>query len=125
MSIKMDKFRKISVKTASYTIDTQVDECGTLFTNRGAAAITITLPTPGTGMEGLWYEFYSMSASAFTITGPGELVVAHNNLTADGIAFSTSSETIGNSVVFIWDGTSWLAKPSIAQDTATVTITDA
>jgi len=117
-------YRRISAKTASYTV--QPEDLGTLFTTRGATgAITFTLPPVADVLAGWWAEFYCAADQDLIITAPDEKLVAFNDLTADGISFATASEKIGGRVMIVYDGTSYLAMPSLGIDTQTTTIVSA
>jgi hypothetical protein len=92
-------------KTAAYTV--QARETGTVFVTTGAtAAVTFTLPAIAAAYPYV-FTFISGADVAMTVaTGTADTLVTYNDLTADSIAFSTSSEIIGG-VVDIWcDGVS-------------------
>ena len=111
---------KLVAKTASYTITP--DDFGTIMVTRGASgAVTFTLPAASTLNDGEWVLFISVADQNLIVAGAtGELVV-FNDLTADSIAFQTSSKKIGGAFLAISDGTSWIVVP-IATETQTVTV---
>lgn len=94
-------------KAASYTVLYQ--ETGTVFVTTGAtAAVTFTLPAITAGSSAGWnFTFISGADQTMTVaTATADTFVVYNDLTADSIAFSTSSEKIGG-VVDVWcNGTS-------------------
>jgi len=113
---------KVAVKTSSYTITSP--DFGTVFTTRGGGAVTFTLPTAASTNEGEWVLFINVADQNMTVTGTDEGLVCFNDLTADSIAFSTTSEKIGGAFLAISDGTSWIVLP-IATETQTVTVASA
>ena len=107
-------------KTANYTVD--LNDAGTLFTNRGAAgAVTFTLPAAAAA-PGIEYEFAVFADQNVTVAAPAGTLVAFNNAAATSIAFSTVAERRGNPIRVVSDGTSWLASVHLASETATPTI---
>ena len=110
----------IVVKTSSYTIT--ADDFGSVFTTRGATgAVTFTLPAAGSTNSGEWVLFINVADQNMIVAGADEELVVFNDLTADTIAFQTSSEKIGGAFLAISDGTSWAVVP-IATETQTVTV---
>lgn len=83
---------RLVAKTADYTI-TAADH-GTTFTNYGAAgAVNFTLPTIATGLK---FDFLVLANQNVTVTSAaGDDIVIINDLQADSVAFSTSSQIIG------------------------------
>ena len=109
-------------KTADFTITTA--EFGKIMTNRGDGdAIVWTLPA-ASGNSGEVCYFFSCSDNNMTVTGTDEQILCFNDLTADSIAFSTSSEKIGGGIMAVCDGSSWICVP-LATETQTVTIASA
>jgi hypothetical protein len=114
---------KIKVKTSSYTVTSA--DFGTVFTTRGASgAVTFTLPAASSTNKGEWVLFISVANQNMIVAGADEGLVTFNDLTADSIAFQTTSEKIGGAFLAISDGTSWAVVP-IATETQTVTVTSA
>ncbi len=118
-----DGFRKIVNKTASYRM--VPEDVGTLFTNRGAGgAVTFTLPITTDIVSGWWCEVFAcVLAQNLVLATYNSLddLTTFNDLTADSITFSTSSEIAGASVRAVWDGTGWLCF-LMTQETQTATI---
>ena len=90
-------------KAASYTVTYQ--ETGTIFVTTGAtAAVSFTLPAISTGP---WeFKFINGADQNLTVVaGTADTMVAYNDLTADSLAFSTSSKKIGGQINVYCDGT--------------------
>lgn len=87
-------------KTASYTV--QARETGTVFVTTGAtAAVVFTLPAISASYPFVFTFINGADVDMTVATGTVDTLVAYNDLAADSIAFSTSSEKIGG-VVDIW-----------------------
>jgi hypothetical protein len=110
---------KISVKTASYTITP--DDFGTVFTTRGAGAVTFTLPSAGASNKGEWVLFINLADANMTVAGTAGGLVIFNDLTANSIAFEQAAEHIGGAFLAISDGTSWIVAP-LATETQTIAV---
>ena len=114
---------KIVVKAASYTITSA--DFGTVFTTRGATgAVTFTLPAAASKNKGEWALFLNVADQNMLVAGADEGLVCFNDLTADSIAFQTSSEKIGGAFLAISDGTSWAVMP-LATEVQTIDVTSA
>jgi hypothetical protein len=115
--------RMMEAKTASYTC-TKYDS-GTIFHTTGAtAAVVFTLPQIADGP--FWFLFISGADVSMTITSAvADTEVTFNDLAADSVAFSTSSEIIGGSVEVYCDGTTLFVLPRLASEAQTVTIATA
>lgn len=116
--------RKISAKTASYQI--LGSDIGTTFTNRAAGgSVTFTLPPVADLPVGWWCRFFSaVLAQNFVIatSGSADDITTFNDLTADSVTLSTSSEIAGFGAEYVWDGTGWLAFHMLGSETQTPTI---
>lgn len=111
----------VAAKTASYQI--VPDDIGKLFTNRGAGAITLTLPKIADVQTGWNCRFFTVSASILTIAAEANSIVTFNNATTcDSIGLGDSADIIGNGCEFVSDGTSWLVFLNM-EETATLTVT--
>lgn len=103
-------------KTASYTVNPEVDRYDTLFTNGGASgAVTFTLPQPTRAHLGRGYGFASLVDQNLTVAArtAGD-IITKDDTAADSVALSTNGEKIGgrlradcvetalNSGVFKW-----------------------
>ena len=90
--------RRIVAKTADYTINPNSDDAGTLFTNAGASgAVIFTLPAPSLRTLGDWYDFAAVADQDITVKPPtADTALALNDLAADSLAASTSSQKIGS-----------------------------
>lgn len=90
----------------------------------GSGAVNFTLPA--TALAGMRYGFYNAQDQNMTITaGTADKIVSLNDLAADSVALSTSSEKIGGSfeVIGMADGT-WLVIPHL-WEAQTVTVVTA
>jgi hypothetical protein len=114
------KFRVVA-KTLAYTV--LPSDSGTFFTTEGAtAAVTFTLPAPtATNAEGCVFFFYCAENLAMTVaSGTADLLIAINDVTADSVAFSTTSLMTGGCVMIVGDGAKWFS--CILSDGNTVTV---
>lgn len=114
---------KMEAKTASYTC--VAADSGTIFHTTGAtAAVVFTLPQISTGP--FWFRFINGADVDMTITSAvADTEVTFNDLAADSVAFSTSSEKIGGMVDVYCDGTTLFVIPNLASEGQTVTIATA
>ena len=108
-------------KTANYTI-TKLEN-GTLFTNTGAeAAVVFTLPALS---PFLYFRFMVTADQSVTVSSAaGDDMVVFNDATADSVAFSTSSEKIGGSLLIFSNsaGTKWYVNQVSAGSAHTLTV---
>jgi hypothetical protein len=114
-------YRWTESKTAAYTV-TKYDS-GTIFHTTGAtAAVTFTLPQISDGP--FYFLFICGADIGMTVTAAAaDTAVTYNDLNADSVAFSTSSEMIGGAVEVICDGTTLFVLPRFADgryQTATI-----
>ena len=84
-------------KTAAYTVNPAVDRPDSLFTTYGATSgVNFTLPTPGANLKGTEYEFLSLADQDLTVTfATADTGISFNELDADSVAASTTSQKIG------------------------------
>lgn len=106
-------------KTASFTIT--ADDSGKIFLVRGAASpVVVTLPAVGTVFQ---CEVVNLSDVNLTVASVvADTLITYNDLTADSVTFSTSSEKIGGSVWCFGDGAIVSALARIASSYQNVTI---
>jgi hypothetical protein len=114
-------FRWTEAKTAAYQVTKE--DSGTIFHTTGAtAAVTFTLPPISDGP--FWFLFICGADIGMTVTAKAaDTAVTYNDLNADSVAFSTSSEMIGGAVEVICDGTTLFVLPRFADgryQTATI-----
>lgn len=117
------QFKKSVAKTASYTV--KAIDHDIRFSNYGAAgAVTYTLPPIADVWDGWSADFTILAAQTMTITAPSGKLIAANNAGATSIAFSTTSEKIGNGVTIYYDGNAakYVAVVHLANETQTPTI---
>lgn len=116
-------FGKVITKAADYTV--VAADNGALFITAGASgAVTFTLPTIAAGLR---FQFYNVvdQNMAVASAGSSDNIVGMNDLGADSITFSTSSQKIGACLevqaVYVGADLKWLAKNlSAGANTATV-----
>lgn len=113
-------------KTASFTVDLNATKTGTRFTNRGAVgAVTITLPTPPTGVaswDGYWLEFYGVADQSIVLAAAAGKAVTFNNAAATSIAASTGGQKIGANLVARWDAAAGFWHLEGATNGVTITV---
>jgi len=111
----------MEVKTASFTA-TAADS-GKIFLIVGATAdVNVTLPAIATGP----FAFRIINGSDVSLTATSataDTIITYNDLAADSVAFSTSSEKIGGSIEVLCDGTSLFVLARVASIYQTTTIT--
>lgn len=97
----------VLAKTANFALDMNATKVGTRFTNRGAAgAVTMTLPTPPTGVQswdGYWVELQGVADQTFTVAAAAGKAVCFNNAAATSLACSTGGQKIGGLIKATWD----------------------
>lgn len=82
----------------------------THFFNTALANYTL----PATPKLGLRYKFTNLADVNMTITaGTADTMIAYNDVTADSVAISTSSEKVGATFEVIGTGTAWLVIPAL------------
>ena len=113
-----------AIADSTYTVDN--GDWGSLITNRGGGALTVTLPEPANAPTGAWVEFFTIVAGDFIVgTAAGEAMVLLNNATADSLTTGQASEEIGNGFRVVNDGTGWLVYRFPGNEAVTTTVTDA
>ena len=114
-------YPRMVAKTASYTV--LRTESGTVFHTTGAtAAIVFTLPAISTGPW--WFEFFNGADQSMTVTSAtADTIVTYNDLAADNVAFSTSSEKIGGHTIAWTDGTTLFVVAHGASQAQHITVT--
>lgn len=109
-------------KTASFTV-TEADS-GKIFLVYGATAtVTATLPAVGTVFQ---CEIVNLSDQTLTVASVvADTLITYNDLNADSVSFSTSSEKIGGSVWCFGNGDIVAALARVSSIYQTVTIATA
>lgn len=92
-------------------------ESGTLIVNRSTAAATYTLPAP---QANLVYNFVNAVDQNLIVACATPVGVALNNLAANSIALSTTSQRIGGRLIAESDGDRWFLACGSAGHTPTV-----
>lgn len=115
-------YPKIRVKTASYSV--LAVESGSYYTTTGAtAAVVFTLPVLVSGTSWI-FEFFNGADQSMTVTaGTADTAVTYNDLAADSVAFSTSSEKIGGHIIAFTDGTTLFVVAHGASQAQHITVT--
>ncbi len=84
-------------------------------------ACTLTLPAISTGP--FYFKIIQAAGYGITVTAAtADTMITFNDLTADSVVFSTSSEIIAGSYEVWCDGTSLVVLPSLASEAQTVTV---
>ena len=115
---------RVVPKTSAYTVNPSVDRAGTIFTTRGAAgAVTFTLPSISAGqLVGYFVDFLNLVDQNMTIAAPvADTLVAVNDVAADSVVYSTSSQKIGALARALWDGSQWIVVNLSTANALTVT----
>lgn len=100
-------------KGANYTV--LASESGSVFI--ATAAVTFTLPAPAAGLN---YYFVNKTDANMTVNAnAADKMITFNDVDADGVAFSTTSEKAGAILWVVSDGTMWYAN-KIGGNTLTV-----
>lgn len=111
--------QRTAIKTATGAI--VASENGTLFYVNGSGAVTLTLPAIKAGLR---YEFLNIADQNVTIaSAAGDDIIVLNDLQADSITYSTTSQKIGARVSLVaryvngnlrWVGNAQLATATLA-----------
>lgn len=115
--------RRFETKSVSFTA-TAADSGKTFMIYGGTAAVNVTLPAIDTGP--FEFEVINCQDQNLTVTAAtADTLIVFNDLAADSIAFSTSSEKIGNGFRILCDGTKIVALPLLGSIYGTTTIVTA
>lgn len=116
------QYSRVVAKTADYTLKPDVDQSGTVFTNRGATGTVIfTLPTPGTRCKGWFYKFLGIADFTIRVDTPvADTMITFNDIAADRVSLQTGGQLIGGELELFCDGTSWIARCCSVGHTMTV-----
>jgi len=105
--------RNVTAKAVDYTV--KAEESGTLFTTEGAtAAVNFTLPANADGLE-FWF-IAAEDVEIMVTAGDVDTLVTHNDVAADTVAFTTSSEHVGSGFICISDGSKWMVFTMASND---------
>ena len=87
-----------------------IGESGALITTEGSTgAVTLTLPAVASS-DGVHYWFVNGEDQNMIIAAPSDTMVTVNDVAADSVAFSTSSEKVGGGIFCYCDGTKWFTQ---------------
>lgn len=118
-TIEIGQRQPVKVVTGSLTLTPY--ESGHMIAVRSAAACVLTLPAAGTS-KGVWFDFFNAADQDLKIAAPADnTMITFNDLDADFVEFTTSSEKIGAAGRVISDGVSWLLA-FWTQETVTPTV---
>lgn len=110
----------VVAKTADYSV--LVKESGTCFTTTAATGgVNFTLPAVASS-TGCVYWFASEADFEFMVSAPAGTMVAFNNAAATSIAYTTSTQEIGQGMMCVCDGTLWYAFLYSGQTDSAVTV---
>lgn len=98
----------VSSALVGATVALTAAQCGTTFINRSTSGSpSWTLPT---GVDGLWYTFYTANTTAgFTVTGGTIFARANPNgasVTGTTLTNTQATAVIGDCITLVYDGTS-------------------
>jgi hypothetical protein len=90
-------FQRQVNKTANYALSAAVDRPGTVFTNDGASgAVVFTLPAPGQGVHGWWYDFLGLVDQVITVQPPvSDTLIGFNDVDLDSVSSGGAGQRIG------------------------------
>jgi len=98
--------RKVITHASTATL--LVGESGSMITTEGSAgAVTLTLPAVASS-TGVHYWFVNAEDQNMIIAAPADTMVTFNDVAADSVAFSTSSEKVGGAAFAYCDGSKWM-----------------
>lgn len=107
----------IKLLSANYTVVN--DDSGKVLIAR--AAITITFPAAAS-RQGMWAIVINGTDTDLSVAFTANELTTFNDVDADAVALSTSSEKAGGGFLVVCDGTRWYALP-LTEETQTVTVT--
>ena len=111
--------RKIKTVSAAYTV--VGEDSGTLICVDTAA--TVTLPAASADLIGVFVDIAVIADVSVTIDGTAGELITFNDIAANSVAFSTTSEKVGASVrATCISATKWLIQP-MTEETQTMTVT--
>lgn len=112
---------KLPIKSIAAAYTFVEEDSGTFF--KITAALTFTLPAVTVaGMAGCHFWAFIAADVSVTFAATADQMITFNDVDADAIAFSTSSEKVGAAVHFVCDGVAWMAMLH-TEETQTVTVT--
>lgn len=117
-SLKMGTKLPIKELSAAYTF--VAEDTGALFIIK--AALTLTLPAASAAFKGCHLWVFNKTDTSLTIAATADEMVTFNDVDADAIAFSTTSEKVGAAAHIVCDGTHWLVM-LMTEETQTTTVT--
>lgn len=95
----------VSAKTAAYTAN--IEDAGTLFTNRGAAgSVTVTLPAPTLASAGDRFVFKKVANQTLVVNGGAAASI--RGAGGAGITLTNSTSNDYGAITLVSDGTEWL-----------------
>lgn len=110
---------KLPIKTIAGAYTFVEEDSGTFF--KVTAALTLTLPAAA-AFAGCHLWVFNATDTDLTIAATANELKTFNDVDADAIAFSTSSEKVGAAVHLVCDGVCWMAM-LMTEETQTVTVT--
>jgi len=108
----------------SLTADTTLTQAnsGSIINNQADGnAINLTLPAQAKGLN---FIFSCVEDQSMTVTADtADTMVVFNDVAADALALSTSSEKAGGAFFVYSDGTNWIAHEMVSEGQTSVTTT--
>lgn len=123
--VRTQPYNRVEAKTADYTV--VVADHGAVFTTEGASGnVNFTLPATADLPTGWECTFFNAADFNMTVTaGTADTMVTFNDVAADSIAFSTTSEKVGGGVKIIKGASKIFALVMLGAETQTPTIATA
>ncbi len=111
---------KLPIHTLAAAYTFVAEDSGTFF--KCTAALTFTLPSASAAFKGCHCWIYVAADVTVTIAGTAGELTTFNDIAANSVAFSTSSEKVGACIHALCDGVTWMIIVQ-AEETQTMTVT--
>lgn len=117
-AIQIAQTKKIVNLSAAYTVT--ILDSNTLFTVD--TAITVTLPAVSAALTGVFVDIIIIADVTVVVAATANQMITFNDVDADSLTWSTSSEKIGASLRATCNGSFWLIQ-LMTEETQTTTVT--
>ena len=116
----MEIHTKIPIKVLAAAYTFVAEDTGTFF--KCTAALTLTLPAVSAAFKGCHLWVFVAADVTVVIAATADEMITFNDVDADQITWSTSSEKTGAAAHIICDGTAWMIM-LMTEETQTTTVT--